>query len=194
MVQVGGPIGSLDAQTADGQARAYYITYITGSSVQISNEPGGAALTLTNDSGHFVMYQPAFAVSTQANSASPLVLTSASGSMTVNYDNPRMAIWTVNISDDYRVVLTQDQETVANDYVTSNQGQYYTAGTTLYRPQLAQGGLSRVNWQPFILVSSTIEPTTFDQNSVQWVEPIDMYDPTDRNDKYLVFPKTDILQ
>ena len=194
VAEVGGPIGSIDAQTADGLARAYYITYITGSTIEISDEPGGSALALTSDSGYFVIYRPAFSVSTEANSASPLVLTSDSGSMTVNYDNPRMAIWTVNISEDDRVVLTLDQETVVNDYVTSNQGQYYTAGTKLYRPQDAQGGLTRVNWQPFILVSSTTTPTTFDEDSVQWVEPIDMYDPTDRNDKYLVFPKTDILQ
>jgi len=28
---------------------------------------------------------------------------------------------------------------------------------------------------------------------MQFVDPVDMYDPTDRYDKYLVFPRTNIL-
>lgn len=35
--------------------------------------------------------------------------------------------------------------------------------------------------------------TTFDQGSVEFIQPVDMYDPGDSNDKYLVFPKTNIL-
>lgn len=35
--------------------------------------------------------------------------------------------------------------------------------------------------------------TTFDGASMQFEAPVDMYDPTDRNDKYLVFPKANIL-
>lgn len=38
------------------------------------------------------------------------------------------------------------------------------------------------------------QETTFDKDSVQWVEPIDIYNPSDSNDKYLVFPKMDILE
>ena len=40
--------------------------------------------------------------------------------------------------------------------------------------------------------AQTIE-TVFDSNSLQFIEPVDMYDPTDTYDKYLVFPKTNIL-
>jgi hypothetical protein len=194
LVQIGGPTGGLDATDYSGIAIPYYITYITGSEIEISTEPGGAAVSMTTDTGYFIIYTARFSVSTQVNSATPMPLDTATGIMTANYGNPRMAIWTVAISDDYRVLLSLDQETVANDYVVSNQGQRYPAGTYLYRPQDPQGGLTRVNWQPFILVNPTSVPTTFDQDSVQWVEPIDMYDPTDRNDKYLVFPKADILQ
>ena len=35
--------------------------------------------------------------------------------------------------------------------------------------------------------------TTFDGASMQFEAPVDMYDPTDRDDKYLVFPKANIL-
>ena len=35
--------------------------------------------------------------------------------------------------------------------------------------------------------------TTFDGGSVEFIQPVDMYDPGDSNDKYLVFPKTNIL-
>jgi hypothetical protein len=113
----------------------------------------------------------------------------------VNYENDRMAIWEVSVEADGQLLLTLSQETVANDYVTSSQGLKYTNGTYLYRPQNPEQGLTRVNWQPLISAVTTIsEETTFDQDSVQWVEPVDMYDPTDRNDKYLVFPKVDILQ
>jgi hypothetical protein len=37
------------------------------------------------------------------------------------------------------------------------------------------------------------EETFFDEGSVAFTEPVDMYDPTDQFDKYLVFPKANIL-
>jgi hypothetical protein len=84
---------------------------------------------------------------------------------------------------------------VADDFVLSNQGQKYANGTYLYRPQSAQPGLTRVNWQTLTNVAPVVtDETLFDDGSVQWVEPVDMYDPTDRNDKYLVFPKVNILE
>ena len=85
-------------------------------------------------------------------------------------------------------------QTVTNDFVTSSQGQKYAAGTLLYRPATPQQDLTRINWQPLITATTIIsDETTFDQGSVQWIEPVDMYDPTDARDKYLVFPKTNIL-
>jgi hypothetical protein len=44
----------------------------------------------------------------------------------------------------------------------------------------------------FDFVSSSSQ-TTFDQNSMQFVDPVDMYDPGEAFDKYLVFPKSNIL-
>jgi hypothetical protein len=35
--------------------------------------------------------------------------------------------------------------------------------------------------------------TTFDQGSMEFIEPVDMYNPGDAYDKYLVFPKQNIL-
>jgi hypothetical protein len=35
--------------------------------------------------------------------------------------------------------------------------------------------------------------TVFDGNSLKFIAPVDMYDPTDTYDKYLVFPKSNIL-
>jgi hypothetical protein len=43
------------------------------------------------------------------------------------------------------------------------------------------------------LITITSTETTFDEGSMAFEIPVDMYDPTDRNDKYLVFPKADIL-
>jgi hypothetical protein len=39
----------------------------------------------------------------------------------------------------------------------------------------------------------TTDETIFDANSLRFIEPVDMYDPTDNLDKYLVFPKSNIL-
>jgi hypothetical protein len=68
--------------------------------------------------------------------------------------------------------------------VVSWQGDNYTALVNV------PAGIDISNtsyWQPQV-------ETTFDQGSVQWVEPVDMYDPTDAYDKYLVFPKQNILE
>jgi hypothetical protein len=68
--------------------------------------------------------------------------------------------------------------------VVSWQGENYTA---LISVPVGIDISNTTYWQPQ-------EQTTFDQNSVQWVEPVDMYDPTDAYDKYLVFPKQNILE
>jgi hypothetical protein len=38
------------------------------------------------------------------------------------------------------------------------------------------------------------EETVFDGNSLKFIEPVDMYSNTQADDKYLVFPKRNILQ
>jgi len=193
--QIGGPIGSISATDINGLAVPYYIKNITGSDIEISNTQGGSSLALTTDTGWFVIYRSAFSVSSNPNAAAPEPLLSDTGVMTVNYENDRMAIWEVSVEENGRLLLILDQETVANDYVTSSQGLKYPNGTYLYRTPQPEQGLTRVNWQPLLTVVTAIsEETTFDENSIQWVEPVDMYAPTNLNDKYLVFPKVDILQ
>lgn len=194
VVRVGGPIGNIADINSDGLAVRYYIAGVVGSEIYISTTPGGSTVPLSNDIGTFVIYRSRFSVALSTDAAAPVPLVDATGNMTVNYENLRMAIWTVVINDD-TIYLSQPQETVSLDFVQSTQGQAFPTGTLMYRPETAQPGLNRVNWQPLISAApvATAE-TTFDQNSVQWVEPIDMYDPTDRYDKYLVFPKVDILQ
>lgn len=44
-----------------------------------------------------------------------------------------------------------------------------------------------------ISITQTSQDTTFDDNSLQFNSPVDMYDYTDKYNKYLVFPKTNIL-
>lgn len=97
-------------------------------------------------------------------------------------------------SVNYIVNLTENTQTVTNDYVTTNQGQKYAGGTYLYRPGSAAQDLIYVKWQPLITATTVVSTETiFDQGSLQFIEPVDMYDPTDRFDKYLVFPKSNIL-
>jgi hypothetical protein len=46
----------------------------------------------------------------------------------------------------------------------------------------------------FIVTDTTDSiSTTFDNASMQFTAPVDIYNPSDRDDKYLVFPKTNIL-
>lgn len=45
-----------------------------------------------------------------------------------------------------------------------------------------------------VTAEATSVATTFDVNSLLFTEPVDMYDPTDQYDKYLVFPKANILE
>ena len=54
--------------------------------------------------------------------------------------------------------------------------------------------LTKINWQNLITVVTVIgNETTFDEASMQFIAPVDMYDTSDTLDKYLVFPKSNIL-
>jgi hypothetical protein len=192
---IGGAIGGLFALQGNGLPRPYYIKDIIGNTVELSNSPGGALVELITESGFVTVYRNAFSVYTLTNPGQPVALSNATGIMTVNWGNDRMAIWTVTVGIDNIIRLSLDQETVSNDFVTSSQGQKYSAGTYLYRPPEAQQSLTRINWQPLIAATTVIsDETTFDQGSVQWVDPVDIYNPTSSNDKYLVFPKQNILE
>jgi hypothetical protein len=118
--------------------------------------------------------------------------------MTANWGNYRMDIYEVVIvpatATDPAVVTLQSLAQVApNSYVQVTQGQFYNTAQ-LYRPTAPGVGLTRINWQNLITVVTVIgNETTFDEASMQFIAPVDMYDTSDTLDKYLVFPKSNIL-
>lgn len=190
--------GIVDTNTQGLPLQYYVVDIPNATQFSISTSPTGSPVSVSTATGSMTMYLPRFTVTTDGTTAVPL--TTDNGDMTVNYGNQRMALWEVSITPgstvnvDDIVVLSPATQTVTNDYITSSQGRKYTAGTLLYRPGIPQQTLTRVNWQPLITATTVIaSETTFDQTSLQFVEPVDMYDPTDQFDKYLVFPKTNIL-
>jgi hypothetical protein len=128
----------------------------------------------------------------------PLQLTTASGDMTANWGNYRMDIYEISIqpataTEPAIVLLNPLQQVAPNDYVKVTQGTNYNTAQ-LYRPTAPGSGLTLINWQSLITVITVIgNETTFDEASMQFIAPVDMYDTSDALDKYLVFPKSNIL-
>ena len=162
----------------------YYIltkSVISGTTAQItvSLTPGGVTQTLSSGSGSCLMYGATIDLSTDA------------GSMTATTYNERMAIYQINVDPETELVnLTLVDQTASNEYVQISRGTQYRSAQ-LYRPTIAGAGLTRISWLP--LATEVTEETLFDGGSVEFIEPVDMYNPGDSNDKYLVFPKTNIL-
>jgi len=134
-----------------------------------------------------------------ATASPPVNLTTATGAdMSANWGNYRMNIYEIEIqpgvSGEPAVVLLNPLQQVApNDYVTVTQGITYNTAQ-LYRPTAPGAGLTLINWQSLITVITVIgNETTFDEASMQFIAPVDMYDTSDALDKYLVFPKQNIL-
>jgi hypothetical protein len=191
---VGTMFGNVNDLLANGLPRAYFVVDIPNTTqFAISDSVDGAPITLSTASGSMTMYVGQFQIS-QTPGGTPESLSNGSGSMFANYGNNRMAIYTVNIDAEEIITLTLDEQTITDDYVSSSQGQKYAANTLLYRPSTAQQDLVLINWQPLITATTIITgETLFDGGSVAWVDPVDMYNATDELDKYLVFPKTNIL-
>jgi len=105
--------------------------------------------------------------------------------------NERMAIYTINIDPVSQCLqLTLTTQTQVDDYVQVLGGNFYRTAN-LYYPTVPGEGLTQISWL-FLLTVVTTE-TVFDGNSLKFIAPVDMYDPTDTYDKYLVFPKSNIL-
>jgi hypothetical protein len=105
--------------------------------------------------------------------------------------NERMGIYTIAVDPDTQfVTLTLTTQVAENEFVQIIRGNFYRSAQ-LYYPTAPGTGLSVISWQPLQTVTTT--ETIFDQGSVAYEEPVDMYDPTDAYDKYLVFPKANIL-
>lgn len=119
-----------------------------------------------------------------------LALSTAAGSMTGKPANLRMAVYTINITTEGLVQLTRTKQTFVNQWVQVTQGTAFFAAQ-LYYPGAPGADLTRISWLalPTIVTTETI----FDQGSLQFVDPVDMYDASQNYDKYLVFPKSNIL-
>ena len=124
-------------------------------------------------------------------SGSVFVLTTASGAMNGRPNNQRMGIYTITIDPLTNLVnLTLTETTEPNDFVQVIRGSFYRSAQLRY-PSSPGEGLTEISWLPLETVVTA--ETFFDEGSVAFTEPVDMYDPTDAYDKYLVFPKANIL-
>lgn len=132
-----------------------------------------------------------FTVAATASSTTAVTLSSAAGTMTANFGNQRMAIWTINVDPATTLVtLTLNTKTAESEYVQVREGLNF-AGSQLYYTTSPPAGLTRVTW--LALPESSSTETTFDFGSMAFEVPLDMYDTSDSYDKYLVFPRTNIL-
>jgi hypothetical protein len=78
-------------------------------------------------------------------------------------------------------------------YALSGQAEPLTQGNMYYNvpAQTIVGPGSGSTWDLIVASGNT---TVFDGNSLQFNVPVDMYGVTDQFNKYLVFPKRNILQ
>jgi hypothetical protein len=104
--------------------------------------------------------------------------------------NLRMAVYTINITTEGQVTLTQSKQTYVNQWVQVTQGTAFFAAQ-LYYPSAPGTDLALISW---LALPTVIEgETIFDQGSMQFIDPVDMYNASQTYDKYLVFPKSNIL-
>jgi hypothetical protein len=186
----GATFGGVDALDASNTIQEYYVTKISSTTFKISLTQGGAFVALSTASGTMTVYTSYFTVSETAG-GSNVVLSTAAGSMIVNFGNTRMAVYTISVDPvSTLVTLVPTQLTTETQYIQINRGQQY-AGQQLYYPTSPAQGYTVVAWIDVPASNST--ETTFDGGSMAFIQPVDMYDPSDRDDKYLVFPKANIL-
>jgi hypothetical protein len=140
-----------------------------------------------------------FTITDTIDGTTPVVLTTDTGSMNANWGNYRMDIYEVTVnagstaSDPAYITLSPLQQIAPNRYVTVTQGAYYNTAQ-LYRPTAPGPGFTLISWLPLITTITVVgDQTTFDQGSMQFIAPVDMYTTSDALDKYLVFPKANIL-
>lgn len=163
----------------------YYILTIAtipgGAQITVSLSPAGPRETLSSATGSCIMR------------GTQLALTDASGSMNAVTYNERMAIYKISVNPVTTVVtLSLINQTSAEEFVQIVRGSQYRSAQ-LYRPTAPGPNSTRISWLPVPTNFSSTGETVFDQGSVEFIEPVDMYNPGETNDKYLVFPKTNIL-
>jgi hypothetical protein len=140
-----------------------------------------------------------FTITDTVDGTTPVVLNTDTGSMTANWGNYRMDIYEVTVnagataSDPAYITLSPLEQIAPNRYVTVTQGEYYNTAQ-LYRPTAPGPGFTLISWLPLITSITVVgNQTTFDQGSMQFIAPVDLYTTSDALDKYLVFPKANIL-
>ena len=140
-----------------------------------------------------------FTITDTVDGTTAVVLNTDTGSMTANWGNYRMDIYEVTVnaglteSDPAYVTLSPLQQVAPNDYLIVTQGAYYNTAQ-LYRPTAPGPGFTLISWLPLITTITVVgNQTTFDQDSMQFIAPVDMYTTSTALDKYLVFPKSNIL-
>ena len=170
-----------------------------GDTIWFTGTTFGDVTAFTNNNQIYYIYDVVnatqFRIAETTNPETPVDLSNGSGDMTANWGNYRMGIWEVSIggTDNNVVILSLLQQTAPNDFLRVTQGQTYNTAQ-LFRPTTPGPALTLINWQPLIAVVTVIgNETTFDQRSMQFIAPVDMYDTSDALDKYLVFPKNNIL-
>jgi len=163
---------------------------------------GGVINFNTNNQVYYILDVPSateFRITATQGGTTPVALSNAAGSMNAIWGNYRMGIWEITVvpgatlTEPSTLELSLIQQTSPNQFLQVTQGQFYNTAQ-LYRPTVPGPALTSINWQPFITaVVSVSSETTFDEASMQFIAPVDMYTTSDALDKYLVFPKTNIL-
>lgn len=186
----GTTFGNIERLTASNVIQRYYVTKVNSTQFKVSLTPGGSFVSLNNGTGSMTVNTTYFTVST-SQGGTTTTLTTASGLMNVVFGNQRMAVFTISVDPvSTLVTLTPTTQTAESQYVQIQRGSRF-AGQQLYYPTSPAEGYTLVNW--IQVPESNVGETTFDEGSMAFEEPVDMYDPTDQYDKYLVFPKTNIL-
>ena len=190
----GNTFGGIDVLNASLESQPYYVTVISSTQFKVSLTLGGGYVALSTASGSMTANTRYFTVSETSTDGIPgdvVVLTSEVGVMTADFGNYRMSTYTISVDFTTRLVtLTQTQMTAQSEYIQIQRGLRF-AGEQFYYPSAPAPGYTLINWLP--VPESNTNQTTFDQGSMQFIAPVDTYDPTDRDDKYLVFPKANIL-
>jgi hypothetical protein len=190
----GNTFGGIDALNASLESQPYYVTVINSTQFKVSLTLGGGFETLSTSSGTMTANTRYFTVSETSADGIPgdvVTLTSAVGIMTADFGNQRMAVYTISVDFTTRLVtLTPTQLTAQSQFVQIQRGLRF-AGEQFYYPSAPASGYTLINWLP--VVESSVSETIFDESSMKFISPVDTYDPTDRDDKYLVFPKANIL-
>jgi hypothetical protein len=150
--------------------------------ITVSRNPNGTRETLSSATGTCIMRR-----------ITALSLTTDTGSITATTYNERLAVYQITVDPVTTVVrLNLVGQTATNDFVQVSRGSRFRSAQ-LYIPNAPGTDLTRISWLPLETVRSATGETTFDQGSVEFIEPVDMYNPGETNDKYLVFPRTNIL-